>query len=173
MKRIVLTGPESTGKTTLTLQLSNYYNTNYHLEFAREYIERINRKYTYDDIIIIAQNQIDIFNNVENDNKKNIVFFDTGLIITKVWFQEVYNKVPEFLNKAIETIRIDLYLLCYPDIKWVADNVRENGGKKRINLFYKYKEELEKNKSNYFIISGNEDARLLSAKKYLSSAYCL
>jgi len=173
MKKIVLTGPESTGKSTLSTQLSTYYNTKQFPEFARDYVENIKRKYTYEDLIIIAEKQIQIFNSIHNENEKGIVFFDTGLIITKIWFQEVYNKVPEFVEKAIKTIKIDLYLLCYPDIKWIKDSVRENGGNKRVELFDKYKDELEKNKFNYFIIKGNRDERFLSAQKYLSSAYCL
>lgn len=173
MIKIVLTGPESTGKTTLSSQLSNYYNTKCYPEFAREYVENINREYTYEDLIIIAEKQIQILNSITSEVKKEFVFFDTGLIITKVWFQEVYNKVPEFIEKAINTIKVDSYLLCYPDIEWVEDNVRENGGDKRFKLFDKYKNELEKNKFNYFIIKGNREERFLSAKKYLSSAYCL
>ncbi len=173
MKCIVLTGPESTGKTTLSIQLADYYNTKCFPEFAREYIENINRKYTYEDLILIAEKQIRILNGIHGDKTKEFAFFDTGLIITKIWFQEVYNKVPEFIEKAIETIKVDLYLLCYPDIEWVEDSVRENGGDKRFELFDKYKEELEKRKFNYFIIKGDREERFLSAKKYLSSAYCL
>ena len=173
IKKVVLTGPESTGKTTLAEQLSTHYNTVYVPEFAREYIEDLNRNYYYDDIIKIAKKQIRFFKKTNGIDINEFMFFDTGLIITKIWFQEVYNKVPEFIEEAINTIEIDLYLLCYPDLKWVPDNVRENGGEKRLDLFNKYKKELDNYKFNYFIIKGDDESRFLSAKKYLSSAYCL
>lgn len=173
IRKIVLTGPESTGKTTLSEQLSAHYNTIHIPEFAREYIEDLNRKYNFDDVVKIAQKQIQFLKKENNSGINNLIFIDTGLIITKIWFQEVYNKVPEFIEEALNTIKIDLYLLCYPDIKWVPDRVRENGGEKRLDLFNKYKKELENYKFNYFIIKGDEESRFLSAKNYLSSAYYL
>lgn len=170
--KIILTGPESTGKTTLAQQLSKFYNTKWYPEFARAYIANLNRDYTFEDVVKISKKQIETFKNIEDvDNK--FVFFDTGLIISKIWFKERYKKVPVFLEDAINLINFDLHLLCYPDIKWVSDKVRENGGAKRIDLFYKYKEELEKKSFNYFIIKGNEEDRFASAKKIISSAYCL
>ena len=169
-KKIVLTGPESTGKTTLANELSSYFSANYYPEFARTYIENLNRKYTFNDVVIIAKKQIQIF---EKETTSKFTFYDTGLIITKIWFQEVYNKVPDFVNNAIQSINIDLHLLCYPDIKWVPDDVRENGGSKRLYLFNLYKAELESYGFKYLIIKGEKDKRFSFAKNYLSSAYCL
>ncbi|MCF6365392.1 MAG: ATP-binding protein [Bacteroidales bacterium] len=172
-KKIVLTGPESTGKTTLSEQLSKEYNTINVPEFAREYIEDIKYKYTFEDVVYIAEKQIKQLIEQNYPGAKDFVFFDTGLIITKIWFLEVFKKVPEFVEEAIRTINVDLYLLCFPDIKWIQDCVRENGGEKRIYLFNKYKKELDLYKFKYFIITGDVNSRFLSAKKYLSSAYCL
>lgn len=169
-KTIVLTGPESTGKTTLTKKLSSFFKAQYYPEFARDYIENLNREYTFNDVVIIAKQQIEIFKK-QNENK--CIFYDTGLIITKIWFREVYGKVPSFINIAINNIKIDLYLLCYPDIKWVSDNVRENGGSKRLKLFNIYKTELDNYGFKYLIIKGEKDKRFSLAKEYLSSAYCL
>ncbi len=173
IKKIVITGPESTGKTTLSQKLSKKYSTIFVPEFAREYIENKKGIYTYEDVIYIAKKQIDdLNNNYKNVNK--YIFYDTGLIITKIWFLEVFEKVPTFIEEAIQSIKIDLYLLCYPDIKWVKDSVRENGVQQtRLDLFFKYKKELEKNSFKYFIIRGNDKNRFLRANKYLSSAYCL
>ena len=171
--KIIITGPESTGKTTLSKQLSTYYNTIHIPEFAREYIENLDRRYTFEDVVIIAKKQIISLQKTDDTDIKDYMFFDTGLIITKIWFREVFNKVPDFVEEAIKTTNIDLYLLCYPDIEWIPDNVRENGGKKRLELFNQYKKELDNYKFNYFIIKGDDKSRFLSAKKYLSSAYCL
>lgn len=171
MIKIVLTGPESSGKSTLCKQLANHYNTICIEEFARTYVEKLTRKYNFDDVIKIAKKQIEQFNSMyKNANK--FVFFDTDLIITKVWFEEVYNKVPNFINKHIQNNKPDMHLLCYPDIKWEKDNVRENE-KSRKYLFYKYKYEIEKNNLNYNIIKGYGNSRLKLAIKKLSSAYSL
>jgi len=173
IKRIILTGPESTGKTTLASELSDFYKTIYYPELAREFIENLDRKYQFEDVEEIAKSQISILRNNDYNSNVKCVFFDTGLIITKVWFQEVFGSVPLYVNKAIKDIKIDLHLLCYPDIKWEPDNVRENGGKKRLYLFHKYLDELEQNNLKYFIIKGKKTERFSLAQKYISSAYCL
>lgn len=173
IRKIVITGPESSGKSVLTKKLADNFNTIYYSEYAREYIENLTRKYTYHDVVLIAKHQIEELLLTDSKNANRFIFYDTGLIITKVWFEYVFNKVPHFLLKALEEIKIDLYLLCYPDLLWKSDNVRENGGEIRFELFEKYKQEIEKYKINYFIIRNKGKQRFLSVKEYLSSAYCL
>jgi NadR type nicotinamide-nucleotide adenylyltransferase len=153
LKKIVITGPESTGKSDLSKYLANYYNTFFIPEFARKYIENLNRKYTFNDVVEIAKQQIIDFKKEYSEENKYI-FFDTGLIITKIWFEEVYGKIPSFLEEALLQIKVDLYLICYPDIEWKYDKVRENGGEKRNYLFKKYLQEIENQNVNYKIVKG-------------------
>ena len=173
IKKIVISGPESSGKSTLTKQLAEYCKAEFIPEFARTYIEKLNRKYQYKDVEFIAKQQIKDFERFENSNKSSYVFYDTGLIITKVWFDYVFGKVPIFLENALKRFIPDCCLLCYPDLPWEKDSVRENGGEIRFELFERYKTEIEKYHYKYFIIKGSGDARLNTAIKYLSSAYCL
>jgi NadR type nicotinamide-nucleotide adenylyltransferase len=148
MHKIVICGPESTGKTTLCRELAEHYQTTWVPEFAREYIGRLNRKYTYDDVEIIAKKQIQQWESISHD-ENNLVFFDTGLIITKVWFSEVYNKVPFWLENELTNYKPDMYLLCYYDIEWEFDTIRENGNdEQRAYLFAKYLEEIKKQAVN-------------------------
>ena len=91
------------------------------------------------------------------------VFFDTGLIITRVWFLEKYQTCPDFIERAIREITIDLYLLCRPDIEWKKDPVRENNGVDRERLFGRYEEELNYFGAPYKIIEGSGDTRLNNA----------
>ena len=92
IKRIVLTGAESTGKTALARQLADYYHTIYVPEYAREYIENLNRPYEYNDIEQIAKKQIKLEN--ESIHKANrYLFLDTALIIIKIWGLLVGQKV--------------------------------------------------------------------------------
>jgi len=173
IKKIVISGPESSGKSTLTKELAEYFESDYYPEYAREYVENLTEKYTYNDVVLIAKHQIEELSKTNFKKANRFVFYDTGLIITKVWFEYVFKKVPDFLLKSLTEIKIDCYLLCYPDLAWKSDNVRENGGVFRVELFEKYKSEIEKYKINYFIIRKNGIQRFLSAKEYLSSAYCL
>ncbi len=173
MKRVVITGPESSGKTTLTKELADYFQSKYYPEYARTYVESLNREYTYEDVKKIARQQIIELTEPQTDYTGKFIFYDTGLIITKIWFEYKFNSVPDFLLEALKTVKIDCWLLCYPDLPWKEDSVRENGGEKRFELFERYKHEAENYKFNWFIIRNKEKQRFLSAEKYLSSAYCL
>lgn len=156
--KIVITGPESTGKSTITEHLANHFHAPYIPEFARSYIENLNRIYTYTDVELIAKQQIADFKHFSQQSCQ-LLFIDTYLIITKVWFDVVFGKHPSWIIDEIKNSKIDLFLLCNTDIPWIADSVRENGGKMREILFEKYKTELEHFGFNYHIISGLDENR--------------
>lgn len=160
---IAITGPESTGKSTLTSYLAQVLNGREIPEYARDYILNLGRPYKYSDIEHIAEYQINTYVNLTSENS-GILFFDTWLIITKIWFREVYARVPDWLISALNTYKMDYYLVCSPDIEWIKDEVRENGGEKRLKLFDMYISEIENLKVPYKIIKGEDQQRLLSAK---------
>lgn len=170
--RIAVTGPESTGKTTLAQKLANRFSGLYIPEYAREYVENLPEDYTFKDVENIARKQIDEYNRAGASGCE-YVFFDTWLIITKVWFQWVFGEVPDWLEDKILNCPIDLFLLCRPDLPWVADPVRENGGESRIRLYKAYRSELIHYGFNFIEIEGTDDARLKNAeaaiKKYIHS----
>ena len=159
---VVLTGPESTGKTTLAEQLAGYFRGSWIPEYARTYVEKLERSYVFEDVVRIARHQI---KQLELYKKKNnrVVFLDTDLVIIKIWLQVLYGNVPVWLNKAIEKRKIDLYLLCYPDIPWKYDPVRENPGPKRETLFVRYEEEIRRQDFPYRIVTGQGKERLYKA----------
>jgi NadR type nicotinamide-nucleotide adenylyltransferase len=162
--KVALIGAESTGKTTLAKQLAEHYETIFVPEYAREYMEKIyNRPYTLEDIVITAKQHK--FNEKEASEKANkILFVDTELIITKVWCEESFKEVPDWIADNLKTQQYDLYLLMYNDIPWINDPVRENPGK-RDKLFYRYKKELTEMQTNYKIIYGTGETRFLNAIK--------
>lgn len=166
IQRVVITGPESTGKTELTVALSDYYNTSYVPEYAREYISKLSRNYNFNDIENIARKQIEL-SELQFKKANRILFYDTYLIITKVWFQWVYNDCPEWLINEIEKLKTDLFLLCNNDIPWIPDPVRENGGINRKKLFEIYKSELINYGFNYEIVSGKGVTRFENAKFFV------
>jgi nicotinamide riboside kinase len=159
---IVITGAESTGKTQLAEELSEMLHCNRVPELSRQYVENLNRKYTYSDVEDIAHLQIKQFEEVINNNT-GLTIFDTGLIITKVWFDVVFNQCPQWLIVAIKKLPVCLHLLCDTDLPWMPDPVRENGGEMRIKLSNIYKNEIIKFGFPYFIVSGKGDERLKNA----------
>ncbi len=166
-KIIVITGAESTGKTTLTEQIANHFNVPFIPEIARGYVENIHRKYTFQDVETIAKMQIEQFNQMIKTNAPYI-FLDTWLIVTKIWFEFVYHRTPDWLIPEIKKTKIDLFLVCDIDLPWIYDPVRENGGENREILHNKYIEEIEKFNFNYRIVQGTDDGRFKNAIRLLS-----
>ncbi len=160
MKKVALIGPESTGKTTLCEQLAQYFNTEWIPEYARTYVKKLGREYNYDDIEHIAKTQLMQFKSKEEGS--NLVFFDTDLIITKIWFSECYNKIPEWMNTAIYEQNVQLYLLCQPDLLWEYDAVRENAHNRQY-LYNCYKKEIEQLSIPFSEISGLGNIRIKNA----------
>ncbi len=158
IKRIALIGPESTSKSTLSEFLAKYFNTNWVEEHAREYLKNIPRKYMLEDIIIIAKRQLEI----EKDKirkSNSFIFVDTELIMAKVWCEDVFKSCPDWILSNIEKEKYDFYLLCYPDIPWKEDPLRENPHRREY-LFDWYEKELKNINASYIVINGIGDERL-------------
>ena len=156
--KIGIIGPESTGKSTLASYLAHRYGGVLVPEYAREYMEKraCASAYTYEDVVNIAQQQVQQLQNsnhggITEGYRSNVVFFDTELIITKVWFLHKFGKCPEFVEKALHDYPMDVYLLCYPDMEWVPDPVRENPDIREY-LFEWYEKEIQKLEIPYYII---------------------
>lgn len=160
--RIIVTGPESTGKTELVEGLSKEFQGELIPEYAREYIENLGKAYTYDDVVHVAERQVRKYNKCLSA-KTELIFIDTYLIITKIWFTKVFREVPEWIDAELSKTKADFYLLCKPDIPWVPDKVRENGGEMRETLFNEYKDEIMKLGAQHAIISGTGYSRLQMA----------
>jgi NadR type nicotinamide-nucleotide adenylyltransferase len=165
-KIIVITGAESTGKSLLTEWLANHFQVRFIPEFARSYVENLHRKYNYSDVEKIAQQQIRELQKI-TELEYPMVFVDTWLIITKIWFEEVFGHSPQWLETAIKNTKIDLFLVCDTDLPWVPDPVRENGGERRLYLQNRYIETIQKYGFNYKIVSGENDSRNKNALQQL------
>jgi len=168
LKTIVITGPESTGKTLISEYLSGKLGCPWIPEYARGYIGQLNRPYIYEDLVHIAENQVNHKNEIEKSGA-SMVILDTWLIITKVWFLEAFKRYPEKLNSEINNHKIDLYIICKPDIPWIPDPLRENGGHKREYLMSRYIEEIRATGSDYIIIGGEGEERFNNAYNAVKS----
>ena len=168
IKRIVITGPESTGKTELAKDLAKKWGTVCIPEYARYYIENLDHPYDYDDVVRIARHQITQEDQYAAKIENGILFFDTWLIITKVWLDLVFGKCPDWVAEHISSSKIDLFLVCATDLPWIADPVRENGGDKREQLFQIYCDEIRSFGFKYEVISGTGETRTSNALKALT-----
>ena len=172
IKKIVLLGPESTGKTVLAEYLAKHFTTVYLPELARSYVENLKRPYTYEDVIKIANSQ------VEQEKRylqkaNNLLIYDTWMIITKVWMDVVYGESPKWITDYIRDTHIDLFLLCNTDIPWFPDKVRENGGEMREKLFHTYKQELQAFNKQYAIVEGTGELRKTNALALINQHFGL
>jgi len=167
VRHIALIGPESTGKTTLCVQLAEYYKTVWVPEYARVFMENLHRTYTYEDVVHCATEQMKA-EDALTEKANLFLFCDTELINYKIWFEDKFKKIPDWLEEEFIKRKYDLYLLTSPDLPWVEEAVRENPHRREY-LFDLYKKELEKRNFDYRIISGSGEARLEAAIKCVDS----
>lgn len=168
IKWVVISGPESTGKTELAQDLAKRSDTVYVPEYAREYVENLERPYTYADVEQIAKHQLSEERIFESKASNGLLIFDTWFIITKVWFDVVFGKCPEWIITHIKSTKIALFLVCNTDLPWIPDPVRENGGDKREKLLQLYCKEINSFGFKYEIINGTGTERVENALKALA-----
>ena len=164
MIRISITGPESTGKSWLAQRLAEHYKTNWVPEFARHYLEEINRPYSYEDILTIAQKQLQ----KENLAAKNtgLLFCDTDFCVTSIWCNVKYGKCHDWITSQMEQNKYGIYLLCDVDLPWEYDPLREHP-EMRSELFDMYRKLMDQHNFNYHIISGIGEDRLQNAIRFV------
>ena len=165
LKRIAITGPESTGKTWLAKELADHFQTNWVHEFAREYLPELEKEHTLEDVLAIAKGQLKTEEEIAHKTN-GLLFCDTDLTVTKIWSQVVFNSCPQWIEDMFVQHRYDLYLLCYPDIVWKPDPLRENP-KDRLFLFELYKNELKNAGFNVAIVKGRGEQRLKNAVNFV------
>ncbi|HTB05449.1 MAG TPA: AAA family ATPase [Bacteroidia bacterium] len=165
--RIAIVGPESTGKSDLAKDLAIHYNTCYVEEYAREYINKLNRPYTIDDIIAISKGQMELEDKMAAKANK-ILFCDTNLVVTKIWAEHAYKQCPEWISVNLKKRQYALHLLTNIDMPWMPDPQREHPYLREY-LFEKYQRELDNEKVAYTIISGIGNERISQAIKAIDT----
>lgn len=169
IKRISITGPESTGKSELAETLAKHYNTVWIPEVARRYLENIGREYNYDDILMIAKKQIDEENKLAK-TANGFLFCDTDLIVTKIWCEYKFGSCHSWILEQIEKHKYDLYLLTNIDLPWQPDPLREHPDKRK-EIFELYLKELIQRKSPFEIISGLGSNRVENAVQLINRKF--
>jgi len=165
--KVAITGPESTGKSTLAQQLATHYNTVWVPEFARSYIAALPGRYTLPDVENIARGQIESFRQAIPQTNK-ILFADTDLLVIKIWMLHAFGTCPTWILEALEKQEFNLYLLLNVDLPWQPDPQREHPHLRQ--FFYDwYKQELQAYQFNFVEISGSAEKRLQNAVYFVDT----
>jgi NadR type nicotinamide-nucleotide adenylyltransferase len=177
LKKIVIIGPESTGKSTLAEQLSSHYETAWCPEFAREYLLSNGKEYSYDDLLTIAKGQLTLEDEYTSSLEEHSLplledggniplFIDTDMYVMKVWSEFVFGSCHRFILDNIVSRKYDLYLLCNTDLPWIKDELREYPDlETRQKLYHIYKDIMINQNTPWIDISGSDAERLATAIK--------
>ncbi|MEW4923297.1 ATP-binding protein [Algibacter sp. 2305UL17-15] len=168
--KIVLFGPESTGKTTLSRQLARYYNSVWVPEYAREYLQNKwnNERKTCEpeDLLPIAEGQMKLENELAQKTD-SVLICDTDLLETKVYSEAYYHgSCDPILEKYALENTYDLYFLTYIDTPWEADDLRDKP-EHRENMFQAFKNELLKQNRSFVVLKGDKKKRLETAVSHI------
>ncbi|MBX0291096.1 ATP-binding protein [Hymenobacter sp. HSC-4F20] len=165
MLRVALTGPESTGKTTLSRLLAEHYRTAWAPEYARQYLEKQGPRYTLADLEEIARGQLDAeASAVATATRlgRPVVFCDTDLLVIKIWAEHAFGQCPDWIKTQMERQHYDLVLLLNVDLPWEPDPLREHPNHRQY-FFELYQRELRDQFANFAEISGTACQRLEAA----------
>jgi nicotinamide riboside kinase len=154
-KYLVFTGPESSGKSTLSEWFSEIHTIPLITEYAREYLSDLDRPYSNKDLDIIAKGQL--AKEIENLGEKHVVC-DTDLLNIIIWYEVKYNLIPDWLLEWFQNDHNRIYFLCHPDIPWEYDPLRESPEDREI-LLSRHKNYLTKYHKKYINLTGDLASR--------------
>ena len=164
--KIAIVGPESSGKSSLSLALAKYYQCEWVPEYARKFLDQLDRPYVEDDLLDIAVGQMLV--EAESFQDQDLIICDTNLLVIRVWGIFKFGRSHPFINDEMDLSSYSFHLLTYPDLPWEYDPQREHPND-LIPLFNLYKEELDHAGLSYGIVRGQGEERLSRALNLLNS----
>nr|WP_287938183.1 ATP-binding protein [Algoriphagus sp.] len=166
-KRILILGPESTGKSTLAEDLAHHFGEPWVPEFAREYLEKIDRPYRFEDLVEIGKGQV-LLEDQQAEKAKNFLFCDTDLRVIHIWSEHRFGKTDPWVLGEINRRTYDLILLTDTDLPWEPDPLREYPElEMRQYFFEKYLKLAQESGFPFWTVSGNQEERVKMALKAL------
>jgi len=156
--KIVVTGSECTGKTTLARELALRHGTTCSAEYARRYLDEHPRLLTADDVEPIARGQRQA-EDAAIAGARRLVILDTDLASTVVYARHYYGACPAWVEEAARSRLGDLYLLLHPDVPWVADGLYRDRPHLRDELHASFRDTLAKWGASICDVRGDWDTR--------------
>lgn len=163
MTRVVVIGSECTGKTTLAADLARERSAVWSPEFAREYVDRVARALTFDDVEPIARGQ-QAGEDEAAARARNLLILDTDLVSTCVYSRHYYGRCPAWLEDLARSRLADLYLLLGPDVPWVADGLQREQPERREALHTLFRDTLRRWGARFVEVRGTWAARRARAE---------
>ncbi len=162
--RIAITGPESSGKTTLATELAKALNGSFVPEYARAYLLALNDPYTRKDLDRIAEGQVNAWHEVD----RYPLISDTEMLVMTIWSEVSYTTASDYILEQLAQQEFDHYFLCLPDIPWEEDPLREHP-EMRDELYARYHERITTLGWPFTVISGSYEERLATALSVIES----
>lgn len=180
--KIVVIGPESTGKSTLCQSLASHFQTLWCREYAREYLIEHGTDYTFDDLQTIANGQLHLeekaiaevlqLNTEQQQSNKPLLIIDTDMQVMKVWCEFVFGKCHQQILDSIIVRKYDGYLICKPDLPWVKDELREYPDLETRELLYHiYKDILINQSLPWYEVHGKDPERTSGAIHWIRETF--
>ncbi|MEO0508895.1 MAG: ATP-binding protein [Verrucomicrobiota bacterium] len=159
MIRVVLTGAECTGKSTLAARLSSYYEEPWTNEFVRTYVDQLDRELIREDLETIAQGQLAQEDEALSQARR-IIFHDTNLLSSILYANYFFGEQIEWVNETFLSRSYSIYLLCSPEgVNWQPDPGQRESPEVRAELQKKFKESLIRLELPYLELTGDASQR--------------
>lgn len=166
VKKVVILGPESTGKSTLSKLLAERFKAPWVPEYAREFLLEHGMDYSFDDLLTIAKGQLKSEDEIVSKTSPQIVFVDTDMHVMKVWCEFVFGRTHDFILNEHRSRKYDLFLLCNVDLPWVKDELREYPDlETRERLYNIYHDMLVNENLPWVDVHGDHDQRFKIAEE--------
>ena len=160
--RVVITGAESTGKTTLAQALASYYSEPWTEEYVRNYVDRLDRSLQPEDLEPIARGQLTT-EDAKLEQARRLIIHDTNIMSFIVYARHYFNAELDWVNQSFKERNYSLYMLCAPDIPWESDPSQRDSPEAREQLYDIFKTQLKSLKLPHLEIQGSKEGRLQQA----------
>lgn len=169
MLKVLITGPESSGKTQLAQSLARRFQSPWVPEFARTYLAALEGTYQEEDLLHILNGQLRL---QQQHHTSPFLFCDTGPEVIYIWSKVKYGRADPYIRQSLRKYRYDLNLLCYPDLNWEPDPLREAPDpESRLRLFQAYEELFRQEDVAYTIVEGQGEQRKAVAFQAVEALY--
>ena len=165
--KVVITGVECSGKTSLYEDLVQYFKAEGVSEFSRTFLTELERPYNQQDVLYMAKKQWEMEVIAESENA-DLIICDTSLLVYKLWSLTKYGSCDDWILETINKQSWDHFLLPHYDIPYEEDPLRESPNS-RDKLFVLYLQELENLNVGYSILHGNHQTRVRQAIDVIQS----